>query len=215
MLRWVSFSAASASPPTRPPDFIAWIFRIPVEHHLVFLEVGCAPYHWQGSGTARRSGRARACGTRRRTPMLTPLIVFLSRIVLSFCVPRFLITGQQELDTVIVGGQPLFVEEVPELRHVVGMDAEDAERLEHTDVSRLLDAFGESGLAAALEAQVVALEPNAAPEELDDLRAFPPSHVHQAHGRDAPTAPALGELLRPDQQVYRGVRLTDLVEERP
>jgi hypothetical protein len=69
-------------------------------------------------------------------------------------------------------------------------------------------------LAAALEAQVVALEPHAAPEELDDLRAFALADVHQAHGRDAPAAPALGELLRPDQQVHRRVRLVDLVEQR-
>ncbi len=80
---------------------------------------------------------------------------------------------------------------------------------------RPLDPFGELRLAAALEAQVVALEPHATPEELDDLRAFPLAHVHQAHRRDTPTAPALGELLRADQQMHRRMRLVDLVKERP
>jgi hypothetical protein len=36
-----------------------------------------------------------------------------------------------------------------------------------------IDTLRELRLAAALEAQVVALEPHAASEELDDLRAFP------------------------------------------
>ena len=113
--------------------------------------------------------------------VLTPLIVFLSRIVLSFCVPRFLITGSRNSIAVVVGGQPFLFEEVAELRHVVGVDAEDAERLQHADVLGPLDALRELRLAAALEAHVVALEPHAAPEELDDLRALALADVHQAH----------------------------------
>ena len=128
--------------------------------------------------------------------------------------PRFLIDWQQELDPVVVGGQPLFFEEVAELRHVVGVDAEDAERLQRRDVLRALDAFRELGLAAALEAHVEALEAHAAAEELDDLRALSLADVHQAHRRHAPTAPALGELLGADQQVDRRMRLVDLVKER-
>ena len=44
---------------------------------------------------------------------------------------------------------------------------------------------------------------------------LPLAHVHQAHRRDAPTAPAFGEFLRADQQVNHRMRLVDLVEERP
>ena len=212
-VRWVWFGAASASPPTSAARLHCLDLRIPIEHDLVLLQVRVCSIAVAGPAWP---ASAPAPSLRKASPnsVLTPLIVFLRRIVLSFCVPRFLITGSRNSIAVVVGRQALLFQEVAELRHVVGVDAEDAECLQHADVLGPLDVLRELRLAAALEAQVVALEPHAASEELDDLRAFAVAHVHQAHRAHAPAAPALGELLRSDQQVHRRVRLVDLVEER-
>ena len=123
--------------------------RIPVEQHLVCLEVGGARItgrvRWHDGGDGRElAERVAELGADAVDCFLEPDRLELLR-------PEVLDHRQQELDTVVVGRQTFFVEEVPELHHVVGMDAEDAERLEHTKVFRLLDAFLELRLAAALE----------------------------------------------------------------
>ena len=84
--------------------------------------------------------------------MLTPLIVFLSRMVLSFCVPRFLMIGQQELDAVVVDRQALLLEEVAELGHIVGANTKDREGLKHADMLRSRHIIRQLGLAATFQA---------------------------------------------------------------
>ncbi len=61
---------------------------------------------------------------------------------------------QQELDAVVVGGQPLLFEEVAELRHVVGVDAEDAQGLQQVRCASAAATPSGSASCAALEAHV-------------------------------------------------------------
>src|SRR5690606_2566257 len=107
-----------------------------------------------------------------------------------------------------------FFQELPELFHVVGTDAEDMQRFEQVDVPGPFQRRGEGCTHAALEAHAVTLQPHTAAEELDDLRALPAPNVHQPHGAHTPAAPALGELSRADQHVDGGVGLIELVEQR-
>src|SRR5581483_9819585 len=90
---------------------------------------------------------------------------------------------KHELDAILVRRQALVFEVLLELAHVVRADAEDVERLQG------LDVLGR-GLPleppAALEREVLALEANTAPEELNDLRSLVAPDVHQAHGADPP-----------------------------
>ena len=50
-----------------------------------------------------------------------------------------------------------------------------------------------------IETKIFTLQAHAAPEQLDNLRAFRPADVHQAHGADTPTAPTFGKFFRSDQ----------------
>ena len=94
------------------------------------------------------------------------------------------------------------------------MDAEDAKSFQHADVLGPRHIIGQLRLAAALEAQVVALEAHATTKKLNDLRTLGGAHIHQPHGAHTPTVPPLSELLGADEKVYRRVRLVDLLEER-
>src|SRR6266852_4402165 len=103
----------------------------------------------------------------------------------------------------LFGEQSFLFQELVELRHVVGVDTEDAKRLQHSDVPGPRHILRDLRLAAALEAEIVALEPHTAPEELDDLRTLGGTHVHQRHRAHSPAIPALGEFLRSNEQVHR------------
>ena len=186
--------------------------RIPVEPHLVLLEVHGA---WIAGWVRWRDGRNGRELPERVTELgADPVDRLLEANRLEALSSKVLDHRQQELGAIVVGGEPFVVEEVPELRHVVGVNAEDAEGFQDADVLRWLYPIRELRLAAALEAHVVTLESYSAPEELDNLRALPFAHVHQTHRRDTPTAPTLGEFLRADQEVHLRMRFIQFVKER-
>src|SRR5690606_40402420 len=66
---------------------------------------------------------------------------------------------QNELNAFFVGWQPFLFEELAELLHVVGADAEDVERFEQVDVPGPFQRRGEGCTHAALEAHAVTLQP--------------------------------------------------------
>src|SRR5690606_4701639 len=100
-------------------------------------------------------------------------------------------------------------QELPEAFHEVGLDPEGIQGLNVLYELRLVGWCGE---AAALERPVIALETNAAPEKLDDLRALALADMHETKGADAPAIPALDEALGADEQVDRGAGQIDLTE---
>src|SRR3990172_229147 len=184
--RWVWFGMLSMSPPYQPTRPHRLDFRVPVEHALVPLQV---------MGARVRAGVRLAY--RRHRPELAERIAELGAHAidgllepdgLELLGTEALDHRQQEFDTVVVDGQALFFEEVAELRHVICVDSENAQRFQHAEVLGSLDTIGKLRLAAALETQVVALEAHPAPEELDDLRALALADVHQSHRGHAPTA---------------------------
>ena len=126
------------------------------------------------------------------------------RKILSFLRAEILERGQDEFDAVVVRRQSFFLQVFLELLHELRAHAEDIQRFKQIDVVRL-DAAGFVHEAAAFQTKVVAFEPDAAPEKLDDLRAFRLADIHQAHRADAPTAPAFREFLRADEHIDPGI----------
>ncbi len=102
---------------------------------------------------------------------------------LQLLAPQVLDHRQHELDPVLVRRQALVLEVLLELAHVVRADAEDVKRLQGLDVFWYGLSFQPP---AALEREVLPLEPDTAPEELNDLRPLVPPNVHQPHGADPP-----------------------------
>ena len=95
--------------------------------------------------------------------------------------------------------------------HVVGAYSEDIERFQQVDVVWAIHIYD---TAAPFEAEPKPFEPHATTEELDNLRAFRPSDVHQPHRADAPAIPAFGELLGADQDVDGRIPVVDPAKER-
>ena len=211
-LRWVWLGAASASPPATPQRLHRLDLRIPVEDDLVLLQVRSGLVLRRVWLRQRRDGPELAEGVAELRAHAIDRVFKANDLELLRA--KILDDRQHEFDAVIVGRQPFLFEEVAELRHIVRADAEDRKRFQHADVLRAFHIIRQLRFAAALEAQAIALETDAATEELDDLRALGLADIHQAHRAHAPTVPALGELLRADQQVDRRMRLVDRVEER-
>ncbi len=99
---------------------------------------------------------------------------------------------------------------VAELRHVVGAHGKDIERLQQLDVGGMSSRNG----GAAPEAHPLALQAHAAAKELDDLRAFLPPDVQEAHVGHAPGVPALHEFFGADEDGEAGIGTADAAKQR-
>ena len=62
---------------------------------------------------------------------------------------------------------------------------------------------------ASLQCEILALEPNAASEELNDFGALPATNIQEAHVGDTPRIPSLHELLCADKDVNACARFVD------
>ena len=100
-------------------------------------------------------------------------------------------------------------EELTQVADVLGVDPEDVERFQKREVRGLVAGI----VGAAFERVVPALEPDPAPEELDDLGALALPDVDEPHAGDPVAVPAFDELLRTDEHVHSGVRGVDGAEE--
>jgi len=103
-------------------------------------------------------------------------------------------------DLSLVARKPFLAKEITEPLHEVRLDAEDVERLQFFDERRMR---GGKAFATAFQAPLVALEPDATAEKLNDLCSFALADVHQTHRADPPAIPAFDELLGTDQQIDR------------
>ena len=97
-----------------------------------------------------------------------------------------------------------------EFLHVVGTDTEDIKRLQKANEFRMLYA---GNVTAALEREVMALEPDATPKQLDDFRAFGSAYIHESHGAYPPGTPTFGKLLGAYQQIDGRSLLIDGLEQ--
>ena len=120
---------------------------------------------------------------------------------------------QDEFDAVVVGRQSFLLQIFLELLHELGAHAEHVQRFEQVDMLRLLGAdFIHK--TAAFQSELVAFEPDAAPEQLNDLRAFRLSDIHQPHRADPPATTAFRELFRADEEIDLGFGGIDTGEQR-
>ncbi|MNE34809.1 hypothetical protein D3C80_1285450 [compost metagenome] len=113
--------------------------------------------------------------------------------------------GKIELNDIVAGRDPFFLQVVLEGGHVVSPHAKDIQRFE----SFQMHPFGAIGREGALEGHSASLEAHPAPEQLDDLRAFTLPHIQEAHGGNAPARPTLGEFSRADENVQLAARVVD------
>jgi len=83
----------------------------------------------------------------------------------------------------------------PELRHVVGTNAENVQPLQKRKVRRRVDFK----FRRPLECSVFPQKSNSSPEQLDDLGPLSTPEVHQAHCGNTPGVPPLDEFARPHE----------------
>ena len=109
----------------------------------------------------------------------------------------------------VTGGNTFFAQIILEGGHIAGTHPENIQCLQLVQ----MHAFWPLVWQAPLKRKALTLETHAAPEQLNDLRAFPLSHIEQAHGGDTPAAPAFGELARADQHVEPAVLVVQSAKE--
>ena len=115
------------------------------------------------------------------------------------------VPGDGEPDRLAFGADSFPPQQVAKGLHVAGPEPEDVQPLQLREVVAVGGGLG-LGARMALEAHVPALEAHAAPEGLDDFRAFAHPDVHQAHGAHPPRVPSGNEAPRANDDVHRRVR---------
>ena len=141
---------------------------------------------------------------------LVVLVAILQRQGLEFAFGQVGPRWEVQLQHFVTGRDAFLAQVVFERGHVAGAHAEDVQRLQLVQ----MHALGPVLRQGALERETLALEAHAAPEQLDDLRAFTLAHVQQAHRGHAPTAPAFREFARADQHVEAAVLVVQRAEQR-
>src|SRR5258708_7000763 len=124
--------------------------RIPVEYHLIFLEI---------------IGRGLVCGVGGRQrwnwPQSTKCVptsgtdtvdYWLETDSLQRVLTQFPADRQHHLERLLVGRETLLLQILAELCHVVGPNTEDVKRLEGGDVWGRVQPIGQFDLAAAFQA---------------------------------------------------------------
>ena len=90
------------------------------------------------------------------------------------------------------------------------MDAEHVDRLQLLEIA-VLRALVRT---RPLKRIALPLEPNATPEELDDLRALADAHIQKPNRGHAPAAPPLRKLAGPHQHVDRRIPIVHSIKRR-
>ena len=77
-----------------------------------------------------------------------------------------------------------------------------------------------AGIIAAIERRasfqgiLIAFQAHTTTKELNDLRTFTTTYVHQSHSADTPAAPPFAKLLGTDKDVYGGIIIVDVRKQR-
>ncbi len=130
---------------------------------------------------------------------------------------RFQLSGGQvrsgrkvQLQNFVARRDALFTQVLLEGRHVIGTHTKNVQCFQLVQMR----ALGSLRWRCPLEGKRLALQPNATPKKLNDLRAFALAHVQQAHGGNAPAAPTFGELARTDQHLNLAAFLVQRAKQR-
>ena len=142
--------------------------------------------------------------------LLVVFVAVFQRKCLEFALRQVRSSGEIKFQNLIAGRNAFLTQIVLEGGHITGANAEDVQRFQFFEMHTLWPQMRQS----AFQRESFALEANAAPKQLDDLRSFALAHVQKTHGRNAPTAPALCELSRTDEHIEMAISVVQCAEQR-